>query len=108
MLDCGVVDCATADVTATAVVGEPDVKTLLTTGSETTATAVGLVNVPNELTDTVVTVSLVDSVVVVPVVGVDDVVVLFVVGELATVVVGSVVVVAAVVMAAVVVVVGVT
>ena len=92
----GAVDCATADVAVTAVVVGLDVNTLLTTGSATTATAVGLVSVPDELTDTVVTGSLVDSVVVVPVVGVDCVFVVVVVGELATavvVVVGSVVVV---------------
>jgi hypothetical protein len=110
VLDCGAFDCAAADVAVTAVVVEPDVNTLLTTGSATTATAVGLVNVPDELTDTVVAGSLVDSVVVVPVVGVDDVVVLVVVGELATanVVVGSVVVVVGSVVVVVVVVVVIT
>ena len=77
------VDCDTADTAVTAVVAKLDVTTLLTTGSAKTATAVGLVNVPDELTDTVVTGSLVDSVVVVPVVGVDCVFVV-VVGELAT------------------------
>ena len=80
------------------------VTTLFTTGSATTATAVGLVKVPDELTDTVVTGSLVDSVVVVPVVGVELLVVV-VVGVLVVVVAttGSVVVVVLVVVVVVVV-----